>query len=150
MHRSVLETLIGAAVMVIAATFLVYGVLNARPAEGTGYVVTARFLQVGGLEAGSDVRINGIKVGRVLSRTLDPDKNFEAVIQLSLGNGVRVPKDSEAAIAGDGLLGDKYVRILPGDSPVSLKSGDTVMKTKNYKSLEDAVAEIIFLATGAN
>lgn len=150
MHRSLLETLIGAAVVLVAVVFLAYGVLSARRTVDRGYVVTAHFLQIGGLEAGSDVRINGVKVGTVLGRTLDPNKNFEAVVQMSLSGSVRVPKDSEAAIAGDGLLGDKYVRILPGASTDWLKPGDALLKTKSYKSLEDAVAEIIYLATGPN
>ena len=149
MQRNVLETLIGAIVLGVAITFLVFGLGSARRTEDGGYDVNARFLQVGGLEAGSDVRINGIKVGTVVSRTLDP-KSFEAVVRLSIRSGVNIPTDSEVAIAGDGLLGDKYVRLIPGQSSASLKPGEFLAKSRDYKSLEDTVAEIIYLATGAN
>ena len=51
MQRNVLETLIGAIVLGVAITFLVFGLGSARRTEDGGYDVNARFLQVGGLEA---------------------------------------------------------------------------------------------------
>ena len=149
MHRSALETVVGAAVLLVAVVFLAYVLGTARPTEDRPYVVNARFLQIGGLEPGSDVRINGIKVGTVIGRGLDP-KTYEAVVRLSLTAGVRIPADTEVAIAGDGLLGDKYIRLIPGSAAETLKSGGILAKTRDYKSLEDTVAEIIYLATGAN
>ena len=149
MHRSVLESIVGAVVLVIAAAFLFLGWRVAGPGGDGGYFISARFLQIGGLEPGSDVRINGIKVGTVVGRSLDP-QTFEAVVRLSIAAGVKIPADSEATIVGDGLLGDKYVRLMPGTAGETLPAGGTIAKTRDYKTLEEAVSELIFLATGAN
>ena len=47
-----------------------------------GYQVTAQFERVDGIRDGGDVRIAGVKVGTILSETLDP-KTFLATVRLS-------------------------------------------------------------------
>jgi phospholipid/cholesterol/gamma-HCH transport system substrate-binding protein len=101
---------------------------------------------VGGLPNGGDVRVNGIKVGTVIDQRIDPD-SYNAVVHMSIRPNVRLPSDSVATIASDGLLGGKYVKLEPGRSNETIAPGGMVTKTKNYKSLEETVGEIIFLAT---
>ena len=45
-------------------------------------------------------------------------------------------------------MGDKFIKIEPGMSNNKLKNGDTIEKTKDAKSLEDMVGEIIFMVSG--
>ena len=111
-----------------------------------GYDVHAKFLKVGGLNVGSDVRINGIKVGSVVALSLDKD-DFIANVTMSILPNVQLPKDSVAAIVGDGLMGDKFIKIEPGKSQEMLQNGDSLAKTKDFKTLEDMVGEIIFMVT---
>ena len=53
-----------------------------------------------------------------------------------------------ATIASEGILGGKYIRLKPGTEKDTLPVGGRIAKVQDYKSLEDQVGEIIFLATG--
>lgn len=148
MRRSIVETLLGALVLGVAAVFLVFALRAAEVgSDSGGYPVTARFLSIGGLEVGSDVRISGVKVGTVVERRLDMTA-FEAVVTLALAPGVRLPADTTAIITSDGLIGGKYLRLVPGLAADRIPPGGAIANVRDYKALEDTVSEIIFLATG--
>ena len=68
-------------------------------------------------------------------------------LTLSIASDINLPKDSEVAIVGDGLMGNKFIKIEPGKSAQNLKNGDQFENTKDFKSLEDMVGEIIFMVT---
>lgn len=91
--------------------YFVYTAAEIRTAPG--YDVGAIFTAVGGLATGSDVRINGIKVGTVSDRHLDPN-TFEAIVNMTVNNDVKLPQDTVAAIASEGPLGGKYLALTPG------------------------------------
>jgi phospholipid/cholesterol/gamma-HCH transport system substrate-binding protein len=146
MGRNPIETIMGAVVLIVAAFFLVFAYNTADLKPVTGYPVSAVFLRVGGLENGSDVRVNGVKVGSVVGQSLDTT-TYEAVVDLTISPDIQIPEDSRAAIVSDGLLGGKYVRLEPGESDVKLAAGDRLTRTQDFQSLEDLVGEIIFLAT---
>ena len=147
-RRNPVETVLGAVVLVIAAMFLAfaYGASDLRAV--TGYDVTATFLKVGGLERGSDVRISGINVGTVTDQQLDP-LTFEAKVVMSITPDVKLPADTTAAIVSDGLLGGKYINLIPGPSAERIAAGGAIARTRDFQSLEDLVGEIIFLATNS-
>ncbi len=94
------------------------------------------------------MRVNGIKVGTVLDQKIDP-ASFEAVVRMSISPEIKLPDDSSATIDSSGLLGDKFVRLIPGKNSKTLSTDGTgiLSNTKTYKSLEQMVGEIIFLAT---
>ena len=114
-----------------------------------GYKVSAAFFKVGGLTSGSDVRINGIKVGTVSDLNLDAG-TFDAVVSMSIRSDVKIPADSVAAIGSAGIVGSKFVSIQPGGAKDFVADGGKIARTKDFKSLEDQVGEIIFLATGGS
>ena len=146
MNKKPVETIMGIVVIVIVALFLLFAYRVSDLQVVKGYTVTAHFLKVGGLTIGSDVRINGIKVGTVVSQKLNPE-DYVAEIQMSLAPDIKLPKDSVAVIAGDGLMGNKYIKIEPGKDSEVLANGDELTKTKDFKTLEDMVGEIIFMVT---
>lgn len=149
MGRNAVETVLGAVVLAVAGLFAFFAYSVAEVKAVAGYEVRAAFYKIGGLTKGSDVRINGIKVGTVMSESLDPT-TYDAVVGMSIANGVKLPDDSTAAIASEGILGGKFVSLEPGQSKSYIKGGDTLKKTKDFRSLEDQVGEIIFLATGGS
>jgi phospholipid/cholesterol/gamma-HCH transport system substrate-binding protein len=149
MGRNAIETLMGAVVLLVAGTFVYFAYETAEVAAVEGYRISATFAEIGGLEKGSDVRISGIKVGTVMDHGLDPE-TFEAVVELSIASEVKVPADTVAAISSEGLLGGKYVRLEPGSEKEFLGPGGNITQTKDFRSLEDQVGEIIFLATGGD
>lgn len=147
MERNAVETVLGAVVLIVAGVFLFLALNVAQVKAVAGYEISANFLKIGGLSAGSDVRINGIKVGTVKARGLDP-QTFDAVVTMSIQPDVKLPTDTVAVIASEGILGGKYVRLKPGQAKDAIAPGGKVGKTEDFKSLEDQVGEIIFLATG--
>jgi len=145
MKKNPVETILGFIVLIFAGVFLFTAASRVDTKKIDGYTVTANFLKVGGLEAGSDVRISGIKVGSVLATKLNKD-NYTADVILNIDSSIKLPIDTVAAIADVGIMGDKYVRLEPGKSQAILKDGGQLTQTKNYKSLEDNVSEFIFLS----
>ena len=147
MGRNAIETVLGAVVLVVAGVFLFFAINVAQVKAVSGYELKAHFLKIGGLSKGSDVRVNGIKVGTVTDRELDP-QTFDAVVVMSIQPDVKLPKDTVATIGSEGILGGLYVRLKPGQDKETLAPGGKLARTEDYKSLEDQVGEIIFLATG--
>ncbi len=148
MRKQIIESVMGAVVLLVAGYFLVFAYTSAQISEVKGYHVKANFLKVGGLRVGSDVRISGIKVGTVVDQRLDQD-TFEASLTLSIRPDILLPVDTVASIATQGLMGDKYIRLEPGTLRERLKDGESLKNTRDFKSLEDTVGEFIFLATGS-
>ncbi|HLO74929.1 MAG TPA: outer membrane lipid asymmetry maintenance protein MlaD [Magnetospirillum sp.] len=146
MGRNLIETIMGAVVLAVAGFFLVFAYSHADLKQVSGYEITAQFASVGGLETGADVRINGIKVGTVAGHALDP-ASFNAVVRLTILPDIRLPTDTVAAIASEGLLGGKYLKLEPGRSSDRIAEGGAITRTKDYKSIEEMVGTLIFLAT---
>ncbi|MDB2414565.1 outer membrane lipid asymmetry maintenance protein MlaD [Rickettsiales bacterium] len=143
-RRNVVETLMGAFVLLVAAmfTFISYKSGNIAPTS-SGYQIIAKFNEIGSLSVGSDVRVGGIKVGAVTKQFLDPD-NYMAVVQITIDDSIRLPRDSSATIIGDGLLGGKYIAIEAGGDDKSLKEGDEIKYTQDAVSLEQLIGKFAF------
>lgn len=146
MNKKPVETIMGIVVLIVAVFFLLFAYRVSDLQVVKGYELNAKFLKVGGLNIGSDVRINGIKVGTVVSQKLD-NADYMVDVTLSIAPNIKLPNDSSASIVGDGLVGDKFIKIEPGRSKEYLHEGDTFANTKDFKSLEDMVGEIIFMVT---
>ncbi len=149
MGRNFAETVMGGMVLAVAMVFLYFFVNTAQISAVEGYSVSAAFAKIGGLQKGSDVRISGINVSTVISSGLDSE-TYDAVIKLSIEPSVKLPKDTVAMIASEGMIGGKYVRLRPGSSKSYIQPGGSINKTEDFKSLEDQVGEIIFLATSGD
>lgn len=149
MHRNVIETIMGAVVLVVAGFFLAFAYTRADIGQVRGYHLVAKFDRVDGIQDGSDVRLSGIKVGTVVSQTLDPE-TFLAVLQISIDPRVRLPADTIAKVTSDGLLGGKYLALDPGGEERVLQAGEEIVFTQSSISLEDLIGRYIFSGqTGA-
>ncbi len=146
MGRNLIESVMGAVVLLVAASFVYFAWVTADINQVPGYPVSARFYQVGGLESGSDVRLNGIRVGSVTDVQLD-SATFDAIVTLNIDERIRLPIDTVVMIETEGLLGGKYVRLTPGRGEALVEPGGTFANTRDFRSLEDQISEIIFLAT---
>jgi phospholipid/cholesterol/gamma-HCH transport system substrate-binding protein len=143
MNRNAVETVMGAVVLVVAAVFLFFAYTTSQVRAVSGYEVTAKFDRVEGLRDGGDVRVSGIKVGSIISQTLDP-KNYLAVVRMSIDPAVKLPTDSIATIASTGLLGDKYLSIVPGAEDEFIKPGGEIVHTTPPVSLESLIGQFIY------
>lgn len=148
MGGNLVETLIGAVVLAVATVFLVFAYSTAGVRSTvTGYEVTARFDRIDGLATGSDVRLSGIKIGSVTGQSLDT-KTYQAVVRLNVDSAVKLPDDSSAKVATEGLLGGSYLSIEPGGSDAMLKAGGEIKFTQGAISLVDLIGQAIFSAAG--
>ncbi|OPY65360.1 MAG: putative phospholipid ABC transporter-binding protein MlaD [Syntrophorhabdaceae bacterium PtaU1.Bin034] len=99
-----------------------------------GYTLTAHFKNTAGLDNKSPVEIAGVEVGRVTKITLD--RNM-AKTSMLLKEEVKVPIDSKIAIKSFGILGDKYLEIIPGQSTVVAKNGDELANVVAYADYDE-------------
>ena len=58
-------------------------------------------------------RMLGVKIGSVVSETLDP-KTFLATVRMSIDPAYKLPEDTVAEIVSNGLLGEQYLSLVPG------------------------------------
>lgn len=109
----------------------------------SGYRVTARFDNIGGLKPKSAVRSAGVVVGRVESINFD-DKTYQASVTLSLENRYVFPKDSSLKILTSGLLGEQYIGIQAGADENNLANGDRVTATQSAVVLENLIGQFLY------
>lgn len=145
MRRNVIETVMGAVVLLVAAAFLVFAVNSSNVRKVQGYELTARFNRIDGITAGSEVRMSGIKVGTVLSERLDPE-TYLAEIRISVSESVKLPVDSTAKVLSDGLLGDAYLSLEPGAEDAMIEPGGQIQKTQDPLNLVDLIGRFMFNA----
>jgi len=147
MHRNVIETVMGAVVLAVALLFLGFAYTSANLSSASGYKLKAQFDQADGVNAGTDVRIGGVKVGTVTSVTLNPE-TYLADVELSIDPSIKLSQDTAAAISSDGLLGGRSLSLSPGGRPDDpngwLKDGDTIAYTQSNPSLEQLLGQVIF------
>lgn len=75
-----------------------------------GYPVTALFHDVSGLTPGNLVRFAGVEVGRVEAVAIIPEG---IQVSLRIHKGTAIPVGSHFTIGTDGLLGEKFISIVP-------------------------------------
>jgi phospholipid/cholesterol/gamma-HCH transport system substrate-binding protein len=144
MKNSVVETIVGAGVIAIAAVFFVFAYTTSGIGKGAGgYNLSAEFENVEGINIGSDVRLAGIKIGSVTKQELDP-QSYQARIVMSISDEVKLPDDSTAKVTSEGLLGGKFVAIEPGGSEELLKDGDQMSYTQGAIDLWALINQFMF------
>jgi phospholipid/cholesterol/gamma-HCH transport system substrate-binding protein len=147
MRRNLIETVMGAVVLVVAALFIVFAYSKAEVGAVDGYTIKAKFDRIDGIRPGTDVRMSGIKVGTVTSSELDP-KTYLAVVRMSIRTDVKVPEDTSIAVSADGLLGDKFLALSPGGAEDMLPDGGEITTTQGSIDLMSIIGQLIFSQTG--
>ncbi|MCC6719601.1 MAG: outer membrane lipid asymmetry maintenance protein MlaD [Acetobacteraceae bacterium] len=142
-QRNPTELIAGAVVLLVAAAFLGYAVVNTGRASVAGITLHARFDRIDGLAVGSDVRLAGVKVGTVTSTRVDP-ATFQAVVSLTVEPDLKLPRDSSAEVSSEGLIGGKSIAIVPGGDEKVLTDGGTFTITQSAASLEQLLGKFIF------
>jgi len=92
-----------------------------------GYEIIGEFSDVGGLLETADVRYRGYRVGRV-SRIVPESKSI--LVYAKIKSSVKIPKDSRFRIAFDGLIGQKYIGVVPGSSKEVLSPNEVIQGIK--------------------
>ncbi len=146
--RAAIEFIAGLLVLVALVGLLVLALLGSGRKSDDGYRLLARFAHIDGLSVGSDVRLAGVTVGRVMSERVDP-ASYQAEVAFTVRDGIRLPTDSSAVVTSDSLLGGKYLALEPGGADQVLKPGARVAITQGSISLEQLLSKFIFSVTDA-
>ena len=137
------EAIVGLLVVILAVWFVIFAWQRTGGGQHSGSIkITAIFSNATGVSAGTDVRIAGLKVGSVTGLSLDP-QSYQVKVAIALNPDVKLPSDSTAAIASDGLLGSNFVSFTPGGSPTPIKSGDTITDTQGSLDLMALIGQFI-------
>jgi phospholipid/cholesterol/gamma-HCH transport system substrate-binding protein len=96
------------ALLLVAGAAVTAGLLVLTGPGGTH--VTAYFDHAVGVYAGSDLRVLGVKVGRVDSVT---PRGTKVEVTLTLDHGVRVPARAGAVVVAPSVVADRYIQLTP-------------------------------------
>lgn len=145
MNKTSIETAVGVFV-IIGLLCVGYLTIKLGKMELFGdnyYMVDARFDSVSGLKKGAQVDMAGVQIGQVASITLDR-KSLEAVVRLKIQKGIALSDDVIASVKTSGLIGDKYIKLLPGGSDEFIKPGDMIVDTESALDIEELVSKYVF------
>ena len=106
------------------------------------YTLNAQFENITGLKQGAAVEIAGVVVGRVAQIRLA--KDGLAAVSMLINQGVPVGGDAIASVRTQGIIGDKYIRIINGSMDTLLKNNDTILDTESAIDIEELVSKYIF------
>ena len=138
MRVQILESIIGGFVLLVAAWF-VFSVVTTtenifpRQNENTYH---ASFFDVSGIRIGTEVKLAGVSVGKVVDVSLDA-QTYSAKVSLVIDSEIKIPDDSEIIIASESLLGGNFVSITPGGSEVFLEPNDKFIFTQGSINLNN-------------
>lgn len=108
---------------------------------GKGYSLYAEFVKAGGIKPGAVVEIAGVKVGRIKSIKL---VDYQALVEFSVNEDVKIQEDAIASIKTKGLVGEKYLQITPGGSDKILSPGEKIRETESAIDIEEIIAQYVF------
>ena len=93
-----------------------------------GYELRVNYPQVSGLMPGHVVRYAGVQVGTVKKLNVSPDK-VEVITEID--DNIKIPQGAVFTIAADGIMGEKYVHIVPPNKPGQgfIAEGSTIKGT---------------------
>ncbi len=142
-NNNYFDFIVGTFVLFCAAIFFFTSFNSSSIKTSLGYELIAKFDNANGISSGSDVKISGVKVGTVITQSIDENK-FRAILKFSIDNKIKLPVDSSAKIVSDGLLGSKYLEINPGSQEDYLKEGDEISFTQSSVNFEELLAKFMF------
>ena len=143
MKRNVLETTLAAMVLLVAGVFLAFAQNVGNVAPVQGWELKAKFNSIDGLGVGNDVRIGGVKVGTVVGLNID-QQDYRALVKMQILKELKLPFDTVAAVVSEGVLGGKYIALIPGKGKLSDQNGLFLTKTKDVEPVETTVGKEIF------
>ena len=148
MTRNIVETIIGALVLVVAAFFVFYAFAKSDRTAPAGYEVIGRFDRIDGLKRGADITLSGVKVGTVSGFDLDR-KTFQAVVRMMISSNVGLPVDTHAKIVSESLLGGMVVVLEPGGDKQMIQPGGEIERTQGAVPLSELIAKFMFGSAGS-
>jgi phospholipid/cholesterol/gamma-HCH transport system substrate-binding protein len=140
------------AVFTLILTWIIWSTLE-RPVNGDTRTYSVVFQDASGLMSADDVRIAGVRVGRVKSVSLDGN---DAKVTFEVQKNQPVYSNTQAAIKYQNLIGQRYLRLTlacPGSNPDNTAQGHQTQcapgeKIKSGGKLDSNLVENSFDISG--
>ncbi|MBI3397832.1 MAG: MCE family protein [Deltaproteobacteria bacterium] len=121
-------------ILLVYMSLRVGGIQFGRP---EGYEIYIRFDSVAGLDRDASVRVAGVEVGRVKDIAL---QNNKAKVVLRIHPDVKIGKDFTAVLKTKGLLGERYVELIPGSpNAASIEIGGELTRINTYTDMDKLI-----------
>ena len=138
------EFILGLIILII--TFLAFIFISSKISlykPVNDFSLESSFFDIGQLDIGSDVKINGVKVGEVKKIYLDIE-TYMAVVKTSFTKKINIPSDSSFKISNNGFVGSPYLEISLGTSSIFYKNNGVTDNNIDAISLEEIINNFIF------
>jgi phospholipid/cholesterol/gamma-HCH transport system substrate-binding protein len=134
--------------------YMTFAVGKYQFGERKGYTITAVFTSVAGLDEKAMVRMAGVKIGAVEKVELIDSR---ARVIMRIEPEVNIPRGAEAAVKTLGLMGERYVEIMPPKTPghgsrsssndpsersAHLQNGEQISVTVSPSDVDHLVAQL--------
>lgn len=101
------------------------------------FIIKTSFRDVGGLQAGNNIWLSGVKVGTVKAIRFQGESEVEVSLNIDEAARLRIWKNSLARISSDGFIGNKIVIIYGGGSGAGIvEDNDQLKSTKGISTDE--------------
>ncbi|MBI3609136.1 MAG: MCE family protein [Nitrospirae bacterium] len=134
-----LVILLGALIL----SYMTFTVGGYRFGREAGYRLYALFDTVAGLDTKSGIRVAGVGVGKVETIAL---QDGQAKVALRIKPEVKLRKGTQAAVRATGLLGEKYIELIPGTGEGFLQDGDTMAESERVADLDRLINQFSTVA----
>lgn len=135
------------AILAILAFFILRIEDIAIGKDSATQTIEVAFDSVAGLDEKSAVRVAGVRVGKVSAIRLTPDGR--AMVTLEVDDDIELRRGATARVANLGLLGEKYVELIPGDAgaPELQASGEEIqLSGSTTASIDDVTNQVSLIA----
>ncbi len=143
--RKHVEVYVGLFVLIgfcfIAAMVVTFGKMGQKFSKY--YTLTVEFPNAGGLVKDSDVLLSGTRIGYVAQVPRLTGHSYAALATINIRDDVKIPKKSTFLVGSSGLMGDRYVDVIPQSNfdPADLaQPGDVILGTR-ASGLDDVTAK---------
>ena len=137
--KSLVKVGVFATLCLVVLGILIWKIEDLNPFAKKGQRLRAVFQSVAGLDDKASVRIAGVRVGHVDGLGL---QGTQARVNIRMERPVPLTVGTTARIANLGLLGEKYVELVPGPPNAPLLPDDALLAGTTPPSLDDAMAKI--------
>lgn len=144
MQKNYIESFLGFCIVILTFSLL-WGFFQKNDVKTNGdfLSINAYFQTVSGISKGSDVKLGGVKVGRVLDIKLDTE-SLTPVLIIGLDKSYKIPSDSSFAVKSEGIMGGKFVSVEVGPGQDPITDGQIFYNNQSSLDLESVVSQVVF------
>ena len=131
-ERKGLEIYVGLFLFIGLATIAVMVIVFGRVGEGftKTYPIVVEFPNASGLVKDSDVLLAGARIGKVATQPKLIGSLYAVEVTLKIREEVQIPRTAQFLVGSSGLLGDRYVDVIP---PLKFGPDDMAKPGENIK-----------------